>query len=135
MAWTHTPLPPVVVQAFALDELGCRGFFSARYEVTDVRASLQALVADVDSAFIDTVAAMGMHTLRSHTHRATTQDVDEKAINILARSPACLPQPCASRVSPTRSSPRWLCVQAPRLQHPDCGGGDGAVVVVSRVLE
>lgn len=66
----------VLVQAFALDELGCRGFFSARYEVTDVRASLQALVADVDSAYIDTVAAMGMHTLRSHTLHATPQDVE-----------------------------------------------------------
>jgi hypothetical protein len=46
---------------FALYELGYRGFFSACYEVTGVRASLQALVADMDSAFLDTRSVSADH--------------------------------------------------------------------------
>lgn len=51
-------------QAYALDEMGRKGFFTAAYDVQDITPHLQALVYGADAAFVDYVVTDSIQTLR-----------------------------------------------------------------------
>ena len=51
-------------QAHALDEMGGKGFFTARYQVQDIYADLMEMMSSIDAAFVDKALSIGLPSLR-----------------------------------------------------------------------
>lgn len=53
-----------LLKAHALDEMGGKGFFTARYQITDIYGDLMDIMAAVDVAFVENALRVGVPSLR-----------------------------------------------------------------------